>query len=42
MARLSTYGISRSSARRRWIVIAFWIVTLLIAGYHGNVSWTMP
>jgi uncharacterized membrane protein YdfJ with MMPL/SSD domain len=33
MARLSTYGISRSSARRRWLVIALWIVAILIAGY---------
>ena len=33
MARLSTYGITRSSARRRWVVIAIWIVALLIAGY---------
>ena len=33
MARLSTYGISRASARRRWLVIALWIVALLIAGY---------
>ena len=33
MSRLSTYGISRSSAQRRWLVIALWIVALLVAGY---------
>ncbi len=32
MARVSTSGISRSSARRRWVVIAIWIVALVIAG----------
>lgn len=33
MARLSTYGISRTSAQRRWVVIALWIVAILIAVY---------
>jgi RND superfamily putative drug exporter len=33
MARLSTYGITRSSARRHWVVIAIWIVALVIASY---------
>lgn len=33
MARISTYGISGGSARRRWLVIGLWIVALLVAGY---------
>jgi RND superfamily putative drug exporter len=33
MARISTYGVSRSSAQRRWLVIALWIVALVVAGY---------